>query len=124
MVEAASLDTYPDLVVVFGQATDDPLDRDTLTNPVAIIEVLSPSTERYDRGVKFRNDQQIKSLTEYILVGQDEPVCERYVRQSDGSWALVSFVSLTAVLALTSVPVQIPLVDVYSGIVFSDITLR
>ncbi len=124
LVEATGLYTYPDIVIVCGSGTYDPLDRDTLTNPVAIIEALSPSTERYDRGAKFRNYQQIKSLTEYLLVAQDEPVCERYVRQSDGSWALVSFVGLTAVLALTSVPVQIPLVDVYSGIIFSDITLR
>ncbi len=124
LVEATGLYTYPDIVIVCGPATYDLLDRDTLTSPVAIIEVLSPSTERYDRGAKFRNYQQIPSMTEYILVAQDEPVCERYVRQSDGSWALVSFVGLTAFLALTSVTVQIPLVDVYSGIVFSDITLR
>ena len=124
LVEATGLYMYPDIVIVCGPATYDLLDRDTLTSPVAIIEVLSPSTERYDRGAKFRNYQQIPSMTEYILVAQDEPVCERYVRQSDGSWALVSFVGLTAFLALTSVTVQIPLVDVYSGIVFSDITLR
>ena len=124
LVEATGLYMYPDIVIVCGPATYDLLDRDTLTSPVAIIEVLSPFTERYDRGAKFRNYQQIPSMTEYILVAQDEPVCERYVRQSDGSWALVSFVGLTAFLALTSVTVQIPLVDVYSGIVFSDITLR
>ena len=124
LVEATGLYTYPDIVIVCGPSTYDPLDRDTLTSPVAIIEVLSPSTERYERGAKFRNYQQIPSLTEYILVPQDEPVCERFVRQSDGSWALVSFVGLTAVLALTSVPVQIPLADVYSGIIFSDMTLR
>ena len=59
-----------------GPIAYDPADRDTLTNPVAIIELLSPTTERYDRGAKFRNYQQMPSLKEYILGAQDEPVCE------------------------------------------------
>jgi hypothetical protein len=59
-------------------------------------------------------------LIEYVLVAQDEPVCERYVRQADGSWALISFVGLTAVLAFTSVQARIPLADVYAGVVFPE----
>jgi Uma2 family endonuclease len=120
MIEATGLYTYPDIVILCGPGTYDPADRDTLTNPTAIIEVLSPSTERYDRGAKFRNYQQIPSLIEYVLVAQDEAVCERYVRQADTSWALVSFVELAATLAFTSVPAHIPLTDVYSGVTFPE----
>lgn len=81
-------------------------------------EVLSPSTEKYDRGAKFRNYQQIPSLMEYILVAQDEAVIERFVRQADGSWGLISFVGLEATLAFTTVPAQIGLKEIYAGVSF------
>lgn len=120
LVEVTGLYTYPDIVVLCGQAATDPNDRDTLVNPTALIEILSPSTERHDRGAKFRNYQQIPSLIEYVLVSQDEAVCERYVRQADGSWGLVWFVGLSATLAFTSVPARIPLADVYAGVTFPE----
>jgi Uma2 family endonuclease len=120
LVEATGLYTYPDIVILCGPGIYDPADRDTLTNPTAIIEVLSPSSERYDRGTKFRNYQKIPSLKEYVLVAQDEPVCERFVRQDDGAWALVSFVELAATLAFVSVPAQIPLADIYAGVTFPE----
>ena len=119
-VDRTGLYTYPDILILCGKPELDADDSHTLLNPVAIIEVLSPSTEKYDRGAKFRNYQQIPSLTEFVLVAQDEAVCERYVRLPDGSWALVSFVGLAATLALTTVPVQIPLADVYAGVTFPD----
>jgi|ERR1700722_9661650 len=120
LVSAAGLYTYPDIVVLCGQPIFDARDKDTLTNPTAIIEVLSPTTERYDRGDKFRNYQKIDSLKEYVMVYQDEPLCERFVRQEDGSWALVSFVGLSASLVFTSVSASIPLADVYAGVTFPD----
>jgi Uma2 family endonuclease len=120
LVEATGLYTYPDIVILCGPGTYDPADRDTLTNPTALIEVLSPSAERYDRGAKFRNYQRIPSLTEYVLVAQDEPVCERFVRQADGSWALVSFVELAATLAFASFHAAIPLADVYADVTFPN----
>ena len=120
MVDRTGLYTYPDIVILCGEGEYDPADQDTLLNPVAIIEVLSPSTEKYDRGAKFRSYQQIPSLQEYILVAQDEAVCDRYVRLADGSWALVSFVGMEASLALTTVAAQIPLVDVYAGVTFPE----
>lgn len=119
-IDATGLYTYPDIAIVCGPPMYDPADANTLTNPIAIIEVLSISTERYDKGTKFRNYQKIPSMKEYILAAQDEPVCERYIRQADGSWGLVSFVGLSATLVFTSVPVQIPLADVYAGVVFPD----
>jgi Uma2 family endonuclease len=121
LVDATGLYTYPDLVILCGQGEYAVTNRDTLTNPTAIIEVLSPSTEKYDRGAKFRNYQQIDSLTEYVLVYQDEPVIERFVRLSDGSWGLVSFVGLNDTLVFISVPVRIPLEDVYRGVSFPEV---
>jgi Uma2 family endonuclease len=121
LVDRTGLFTYPDLIIVCGPVETAEEDADTITNPRVIVEVLSPSTERYDRGAKFRNYQQLPSLTEYILVAQDEAVCERFVRQADGSWALVSFVGPEAVLAFASVPVQVPLADLYAGVEFPPV---
>jgi Uma2 family endonuclease len=121
LVEATGLYTYPDILVICGPETHDPDDQDTLTNPTAIIEVLSPSTERYVRGAKFRNYQQMPSLKEYILIAQDEAVCERFVRQADESWALVSFVGLEAQLKFTSIAAEIPLADIYAGVMLPDV---
>ena len=117
-VERTGLYTYPDLLIVCGPielASDDPM---SVVNPVAIIEVLSPSTANYDRGAKFRNYQQIPSLTEYVLVAQDEAVCERFIRQADCTWNYTSLVGLEAELAFTSVAATIPLADIYAGVEF------
>jgi Uma2 family endonuclease len=124
LVEATGLHTYPDILVVCGPELSAPADTDTLTNPIAIIEVLSPSTEGYDRGAKFRNYQRIPSLKEYILIAQDEAVCERFVRQPDDSWLLVSFVGLDASLKFASIPVEIPLADIYAGVVLPETPRR
>ena len=117
-VSRTGLYTYPDLLIVCGPLELEPEDDQAIVNPVAIVEVLSPSTEKYDRGAKFRNYQQLPSLMEYILVAQDEAVIERFVRQADESWGLISFVGLEATLNFTTVPVQIPLTDVYAGVSF------
>ncbi len=119
-VSRTGLYTYPDLLIFCGTPEMDPEDANSLVNPVVIVEVLSPSTEKYDRTVKFRSYQQIPSLKEYILVAQDEAVIDRFVRLADGSWGLVTFEGLEATLALMSLPVQIPLADVYSGISFQE----
>jgi len=120
LVDRTGLYTYPDLLIVCGQVETAADDEDTITNPRVVIEVLSPSTERYDRTTKFRHYQQLPSVQEYVLVSQSEPLCERFTRQADGSWALVSFVGLEATLALTSVPVQVPLADIYAGVEFTE----
>ncbi len=122
LVDRTGLYTYPDIVVVCGPGEFDSNDSDTLVNPTAIIEVLSPSTEKYDRGAKFRNYKQIPSLKEYILVAQDEALIDRYIRQADGSWALVSFVGLDDTLVFTSVQASVPLAEVYAGIAFEEPT--
>ena len=78
----------------------------------------------YDRGAKFRQYQQVPSLQEYILVAQDEPVCERFVRQPDGTWVLTTVTGLGGELALATVPARAPLADVYAGVTFPDKPIR
>ncbi len=117
-IKRTGLYCYPDLVIVCGEPEYAEEDKDTLVNPRVVFEVLSPSTERYDRTTKFRHYKQLPSVEEYVLVAQDEPWCERFVRQADGSWAQVEFAGLEAVLELKSVPVAVPLADVYARVTF------
>lgn len=121
-VSKTGLYTYPDIVIVCGQADYAESDRDTLVNPTAVIEILSPTTEKYDRGVKFRHYQKVPSLKEYVLVSQDEPVCERFVRQPDETWVLTTVTGLSGELTFASVPARIPLTDVYAGVEFPDVS--
>lgn len=118
LVDRTGLYCYPDLVIVCGDVETSATDDDTITNPRVVVEVLSDSTERYDRTTKFRHYQQLPSMQEYILVAQHEPLCDRFVRQADGSWGLVSFVGMEAVLAFSAVPIQVPLADIYAGVEF------
>lgn len=117
-VERTGLYCYPDLVIVCGEPQFAEEDKDTLTNPRVVFEVLSASTERYDRRTKYRHYQQLPSVQEYVLVAQDEALCEQFVRQADGSWTHVLSVGLDATLNLSSVPVSVPLADVYAGVTF------
>jgi Uma2 family endonuclease len=117
-VSRTGLYTYPDLLIVCGEPEYAPENRDTLTNPTAVVEVLSDSTERYDRTTKFRHYQQISSLREYVLVAQDEPLVERYTCTQAGRWERDEFFGLDASLELTTGKVRVPLADVYRGVEF------
>ena len=118
-VSATGLYTYPDVVIVCGKAEYDSIDRDALINPVVIIEILSPSTEKYDRGAKFRQYQQLGSVKEYVLVSQEVPVCESFVRQADGTWNLTTVTDLKADFEFSTVKVRIPMADIYNGVDFT-----
>lgn len=87
-IEATELDTYPDVSVVCGERRTAAEDDHALTNPILIVEVLSDSTEAYDRGQKASHYRQIPSLQAYLLVSQHEPRLELQVRQADGVWSL------------------------------------
>ena len=104
---------YPDLLVVCGkpQFIDDQFD--TITNPSVIIEVLSPSTQRWDRGGKFAHYQRIATLRQYVLIGQDTPAVERRDRQADGSWTSTEVAWPDGVLALDSIGAAVPLREIY-----------
>ena len=117
-VTASGLYCYPDVVVVCGEPEFEDEEGDTLLNPRVVIEVLSKSTDRYDRTTKFDHYQRVPAVQEYVLVSQDEPLVERYVRQADGAWGRVAFAGLDAELAFASVPAAVPLRDVYAGVTF------
>jgi Uma2 family endonuclease len=119
-VDATGLYTYPDIAIVCDEPRFEDEVLDTLLNPRALVEVLSDSTEKYDRGAKFGHYRQIPSLQEYVLVAQDQPLVERYVRQADDSWLLTVFQGLEQTFAFATVPVQVPLAEIYSGVSFSD----
>lgn len=119
-VSATGLYTYPDVTVVCGnpQFADSALD--TLLNPVLVIEVLSPSTESYDRGKKFQHYRQLESLREYVLISQDSPRIERFLRQDDGTWLLTDAAGLDASLELASVACTLALAEVYEKVTFES----
>lgn len=105
---------YPDLMIVCGQAQFHDEHGDVLLNPTVIFEVLSPSTEKYDRGEKFlRYRTQIKSLQDSVLVSQDQARVEHHHRKGDGSWIQTDVDGLAGVLALPSIECRLPLSDVY-----------
>lgn len=87
-VSATGLYTYPDVSALCQPPVFDDDNADTLTNPDLIVEVLSTTTEAYDRGEKFEHYRSIPSFREYLLVAQDKPLVEHFVRQSDGTWNL------------------------------------
>jgi Uma2 family endonuclease len=110
--------TYPDIPVVCGPPQFDPRDAETIVNPRVLIEVLSPSTERSDRGEKFNRYRLLESLQEYILVSQDKPLVECFLRQSDGGWLLMHFAGMEAIAKLRSLEVELPLAEIYAGVEF------
>jgi Uma2 family endonuclease len=109
--------TYADVVVVCGQPQLDDDFKDNLLNPIAIIEVLSSATESYDRGKKFESYQHIASLMEYVLVSQDRPRVEQFLRQPDGRW-LYSETSAQGNVKLASIDCELSLNDIYEKVEF------
>jgi Uma2 family endonuclease len=118
-VSATGLYTYPDVVVVCDEPRFEDDYVDTLLNPALIVEVLSSSTESYDRGKKFGYYRTVESLAEYLLVAQDEYKIEQYVRQPDGRWLLSDIHSLDGIVKLISVPCALALKEVYERVVFA-----
>jgi Uma2 family endonuclease len=119
-VTATGLYTYPDVVFLCGQPEFEDQNFDVLLNPRAIVEVLSDSTESYDRGDKFTHYQKLPSLQEYVLIAQNKVLCERYVRQPNDSWPLTPFDQMDQALEFVSVPVRIPLSEVYRDVKFPE----
>lgn len=112
---------YPDIVVVCNEPRFLDQSVDTLLNPTIVLEVLSSSTERYDRGKKAWAYRQIGSIEEYILISQEVPYVERFSRQADGAWLLNDFQGLEAVLVLESIGCSLPLSEIYLKVKFSEV---
>ena len=125
-VSATGLYTYPDILICCGEPVFDEKIRNTLVNPRVLIEVLSESTERYDRGAKFGHYRQLASVQEYLLIAQDRPCVERYVREPAAGdsppaadrWVLTAVTDAAGSLLLESVGVEVTLADIYDRVVF------
>ena len=117
-VEANGLYTYPDLVVVCGEQHFEDDQLDSLLNPTLIVEVLSESTERYDRVKKFDLYRALPSLQEYVLVSQSEPRVEQFLRQPNGDWNLRVTTDPAALVTLPSIACEIPFAEIYDRVEF------
>jgi Uma2 family endonuclease len=117
-IRATGLYTYPDVTVVCGDSEFEDDHKDTLLNPTLIVEVLSESTEAYDRGKKFEHYRSVKSLSDYLLVAQEAASIEYYVRQEDGKWLLSPYKEAHDTIEFASVRCALPLREVYDKVVF------
>lgn len=108
--------TYPDVMVVAGQPIFTDEKQTAITNPCLIVEVLSNSTQEYDRASKFKLYRSISSFREYVLVYQNNYCVEQYIKQDDGRWILTEYLEEDAVLKLESVSFEISLRDLYKRV--------
>jgi len=123
-VSATGLYTYPDVTVVCGEPRLLDPRNDTLLNPTFIAEILSPSTEGFDRGRKFEHYRSIESLSEYLLVAQDRVHADLYTRQPDGRWLLSEAGRLEDTLELASIGCRLSLADLYEKVDLTAPTTR
>ena len=112
--------TYPDVVVACEPLQYADEHRDTITNPTPIAEVLSESTEKYDRGAKFERYRAIPTLAEYMLVAQDRVHIELYTRRADGGWVLREWNDPEDEIDLTSPRCRVKVAEVYAKVTFGD----
>jgi Uma2 family endonuclease len=115
-VSESGLYTYADVVVVCGQPRFDNDHQDTLLNPTLIVEVLSPTTEAYDRGDKFAHYRRLESLQDYVLITQERCRIERYTRQPADQWLLAEARALTDAIHLPSLGANLALAAVYDQV--------
>jgi len=115
-VAETGLYTYPDISVACGRAELADENRDTLLNPVLIIEILSKSTAGYDRREKFSQYRRIPTLNDYLLISPTRCLVEHYLRQPDGKWLLTEYNDLADVIELSSIGCRLALSDVYEQV--------
>lgn len=118
-IPKTGLYTYPDIAVVCDKPQFLPDEHfDTLTNPILIIEVLSSSTEGYDKGAKFDNYRSLESLREYVLISQDAKKIMRYTKQTNESWLLTDFIGDKTEIELSSIECALTTEDIYDKVDF------
>ena len=111
--------SYPDYFVVCGELEFHDKFKDVVTNPTVIFEVLSPSTENFDRDMKFqRYDEWNSTLSDYLLIAQDRPKVDHYTRQSDGNWVYRAYHGLETSFVIESINCRLSLADIYERVTF------
>jgi len=119
-ITAANSFYYPDIVAVCGERIFRDEREDVLLNPMVVVEVLSHSTERDDKGRKLRNYQLLPSLQSYVLIAQDEPFIQHYFRQADGRWGYESLQGVEEKLTLDAIGVVMNLSEIYLKVDFEE----
>jgi Uma2 family endonuclease len=120
-VKSTRLYTYPDVSVVCGEAEFTQDKPPSLLNPTLLVEVLSPSTESYDRGAKFRHYRMFESLQEYVLIAQDTARIEVFTRQGTDTWIFKDAIDLDSVIELKSIGCSLALADVYEKVTLPEV---
>jgi Uma2 family endonuclease len=105
----------PDVLVVCGQPELKPSSKDVIVNPILVVEVLSPSTEDYDRGGKFARYRSLASFQEYVLISQHDFKIETWYRLEENVWRISRFEGLEVKMQLDSIGIEIPLAEIYAG---------
>jgi Uma2 family endonuclease len=118
-IDALGIYTYPDVTVTCGTPQFGEERPDTLLNPALIVEILSPSTEIADRTTKFARYRRIPSFREYVLIAQDKPLIEHYVRQEEGTWSWSAAERLEESIYLPTIDCALALAEVYDQVIFS-----
>jgi Uma2 family endonuclease len=111
---------YPDVTLVCGERKFYKNRQDIIENPVLLVEVLSESTEKYDKNDKFLTYQSLESFQEYVLISQNKPVVQQYLRQTDGSWKYLATIGLESEAKFESVGVTLKLTEIYDLIEFEE----
>ena len=111
--------TYPDMVVACDGPEFEDSSQDILLNPVVLMEVLSPTTEKDDRSWKFAHYRHLATLTDYVMLSQYQPLVEHYTRNSDDKWVLTDLRGLSSVLRLPSIGCELPLSSIYERVEFA-----
>jgi Uma2 family endonuclease len=118
-VSATGLITYPDVVVGCGELQFANDEKDVLLNPVFLTEVLSPSTAAYDCGPKAAHYRLLESLQEFLLVDQNVPFVEHYIREDNETWRVTRHEGLDATIEIPSIACGLPLSDAYAKVTFA-----
>ena len=110
-----TLFTYPDISIICGEIVTSKMDENSATKPLALIEILSPSTKNYDRGGKFKLYRDIPTLKEFIVIESELIGIEAFRVNNHGHWELEEYRSLDQILEVTSVAVKLALSEIYEG---------
>lgn len=115
-IEKAESIVYPDAMVICGEIETSEEDKDAITNPILVVEVLSKSTESYDRGDKFYKYRQLSSLKEYILIDQEKSVVETYYKREQTIWEISRIDDIGQLVEIKSLGLKIKMEELYMGI--------
>lgn len=119
-IESDGSIVFPDASIVCGEVETTTDRKDIATNPTLIVEVLSPSNMKWDRGGKLLKYWTIPSLMEYVLIEQTHPQVDVYTKSPNGEWVFSSYQDLEDIVLLHSVGIQVPMKGIYRRVTFSD----